>query len=52
MKGRWHLVVAAVAMLLLLGGLVGCVVSWEQVERESEARIAKQRAVFDGPGGT
>lgn len=39
-------------MLLFVFALVGCVVSWEQVGRESEARIEKQRAIFNGPAAT
>lgn len=50
MKGRWLLIASGAVMLLLLAGLVTCTARWEQVGRESEARIAKQRAVFDGPG--
>lgn len=47
-KGRWPLIVGGAAMLLFLFALVGCVVSWEKVERESEDRIERQKAVWSG----
>jgi hypothetical protein len=51
LKQRWLLIAMASAMLLGLFGLATCVASWERVERESEARIDKQRRAIEGPTG-